>query len=462
MINPPGWKYEAGLQTKFSQMILLLSIISNYCGRYGQPLLFALLLFLSFSNTTYAGEGQFGTHGYFRSGYGISSGDVQQCFKAPGAGAKYRLGNECDNYFDIGGFYHYNFDEAKGGTYLKAESKFRFTGLYDRQVEWLDTSKLYIELGNFSKLTGEAKIWIGRRYYDRQDIFINDFFILNLKGDSAGIKDLSLGPGKMAYAYMQSRQAPEIAGVSITDKLKQSVHELRWYDLPVNPEGKLLLYAMISRIHNRIFYAVGAPSGIQVHEANGWGVGAIHTQKKLWGGKNKLSLQYGRGAARTAGSPLFESASSLGLLTSATSASALENSNTFRLTEQHVVDNKAWAWMSAFIYERKRHKSFDQTDQSWLSFGIRPVYFLNDHWRLLGEVGYDQVTDFTNSSTGDLIKGTVAIELAKERGFWKRPVLRAFTTYARWSDSFRGKVGGDAYADKTSGWNVGVQIESWW
>ena len=38
-------------------------------------------------------------HGYFRSGYGLNSeGGQQVAFEAPGAGAKYRLGNEAETY----------------------------------------------------------------------------------------------------------------------------------------------------------------------------------------------------------------------------------------------------------------------------------------------------------------------------------------------------------------------------
>ena len=38
-------------------------------------------------------------HGYFRSGYGLNSeGGEQVAFQAPGAGAKYRLGNEAETY----------------------------------------------------------------------------------------------------------------------------------------------------------------------------------------------------------------------------------------------------------------------------------------------------------------------------------------------------------------------------
>ena len=41
-------------------------------------------------------------HGYFRSGYGLNSvGGQQVAFAAPGAGAKYRLGNETETYAEL-------------------------------------------------------------------------------------------------------------------------------------------------------------------------------------------------------------------------------------------------------------------------------------------------------------------------------------------------------------------------
>src|SRR6267154_2731302 len=41
-------------------------------------------------------------HGYFRSGYGLNSmGGQQVAFQAPGAGAKYRLGNEAETYAEL-------------------------------------------------------------------------------------------------------------------------------------------------------------------------------------------------------------------------------------------------------------------------------------------------------------------------------------------------------------------------
>jgi len=41
-------------------------------------------------------------------------------------------------------------------------------------------------------------------------------------------------------------------------------------------------------------------------------------------------------------------------------------------------------------------------------------------------------------------------------------VLRAFLTYANWSDGFRGLVGGTPYLNRTNGLTYGVQAEHWW
>ena len=40
--------------------------------------------------------------------------------------------------------------------------------------------------------------------------------------------------------------------------------------------------------------------------------------------------------------------------------------------------------------------------------------------------------------------------------------LRAFVTYASWSDDFKGLVGGGAFEDATDGLSYGLQAEAWW
>ena len=144
------------------------------------------------------------------------------------------------------------------------------------------------------------------------------------------------------------------------------------------------------------------------------------------------------------------------------SADNLEDVTTFRITNQTVIEKNDWAMMIMCLYENKDHFTFDGTKQTWLSLGVRPMEFLTNHVRLLAKLGYYKINNNYFNLDGSLRKLTLAGELAEKGGFWQRPLIRAYATYAQWSDGFRGQVGGDTYADDTSGWSAGVQIESWW
>ena len=61
-----------------------------------------------------------------------------------------------------------------------------------------------------------------------------------------------------------------------------------------------------------------------------------------------------------------------------------------------------------------------------------------------------------------LQKFTIAPQLSMPGGFWARPQLRLFATYAVWNDESKGEVGQDVYKTATKGWSAGTQIEAWW
>ena len=97
---------------------------------------------------------------------------------------------------------------------------------------------------------------------------------------------------------------------------------------------------------------------------------------------------------------------------------------------------------------------------TWTSFGIRPQYNFNDNFSLAAEVGYD--TGKTDSGdTPKLMKLTLAPQLALAKGFWARPVFRAFVTYAKWNDDAGTQANG-VFGDKRNGMTYGLQVESWW
>lgn len=67
--------------------------------------------------------GSFEFHGYFRSGYGLNGvGGQQVAFQAPGAGAKYRLGNESETYGEFIFVNNWlNPDQATDKAWMKTE-----------------------------------------------------------------------------------------------------------------------------------------------------------------------------------------------------------------------------------------------------------------------------------------------------------------------------------------------------
>ena len=126
----------------------------------------------------------------------------------------------------------------------------------------------------------------------------------------------------------------------------------------------------------------------------------------------------------------------------------------FRLGER-------WSMQAVAVYQRDDFGVEGMSDLQWYSLGFRPVYSFNSLYNLALETGYDY-TDLETGESGGLFKLTVAGEVTPEVGFFSRPALRFYLTWASWSDEFRGLIGGNTYAEDTSGLAVGAQFESWW
>jgi maltoporin len=90
------------------------------------------------------------------------------------------------------------------------------------------------------------------------------------------------------------------------------------------------------------------------------------------------------------------------------------------------------------------------------------VLNFTDHASLAFEGGFDYTKSGQGLYEGWLSKFTVAQQFGAGRDFFSRPVVRLYLTFAGWSDGFRGRVGGPAYAHATGGITFGVQTENWW
>jgi maltoporin len=113
------------------------------------------------------------------------------------------------------------------------------------------------------------------------------------------------------------------------------------------------------------------------------------------------------------------------------------------------------------VYERDDFA--DDTHSEWISAGGRVSYALHENAQLLFELGYDTFKPADGGDRRNLTKITFAPAITGGKGFWARPHLRVFGTYALWNDAAQAGVdSGGVYADKSSGATFGMQGEGWW
>ena len=389
----------------------------------------ATLLLSIISSTAFAVD----LNGYFRAGVGSNTkGGDQVCFKLPGAGSKYRLGNECEAYGELS-FSEQVFKDDDGAQF-KVSALMAFVPKAESDFEQYEPAwrELYVEGeklldGAFSGVT----FWAGKRFYRRHDVHISDFFFWDNTGPGAGLQDLDVGFAKLAYAYRRNVTANDRAITS---------HDFRFYDIETNSNGKLTAGLNIIRSDE---------SQAGFNGNNGYQLHLVHLQDKLWGGFNKLAIQYGQGAGASLNNDPDDTKDS--------------SSKTWRVVEQLLVENEtSWSAMATMVFERQENV------QDWYSMGVRPVFYLSKHLSLAIEIGHDVVKP-ANGASRQLSKLTIAPQLSKGRGFWSRPVLRAFVTYANWNGAARDAAtspvaGGSSgvFGAATNGLTYGFKAEAWW
>lgn len=369
-------------------------------------------------------------NGYLRSGAIWSKGEETSCLQVPGAAAKYRLGNECETYGELS--LSQTFAAGKTDPYVTASAMLGFVS--DLQDEFDDVISFwpegYIETGGWSDsgVFKGASFWLGKRYYRRHDIHINDFYYWSNSGYGAGVQDMDFGHYKVSYAYRRNR---------FVDKVRLSGHDVRWHGINTNPNGELTIGVDLRNMET---------ASISLNKKQGYQLHFQHYQKLSDGGYNKIAFQYGK-----------DIGSNLGSLDGSEFATVETN---HRLVEQLLLEmNTDWSMFMALIYEQQKDS------QNWLSLGARPKYYVNDQMNIATEIGYDQIEP-ENQLKRKLTKLTLALQLTKSRKFWTRPAVRVFVTYADWNSAAQdaGISGGDngVFGAAHHGINVGLQLEHWW
>jgi maltoporin len=399
-----------------------------------------------FSISLFGFESSVGTTGYMRIQTSLEGDKANLCFQAPYAYSKYRLGNECESWIELGAYHDLKLDND-----LAIHTQIRpiFFGPNNEALELFGWGEAYSEISGL--FANGTKLWVGRRFYQRYDSHITDYFFLNSSGDGVGATDIPLYGGHFAYSFFLDRLSP----TANDDDYYLQHHDIRWSYKRGEDELTLVFnYMMLSDNLNVDGIALGL-----LYKIGSLELGSLK-------GESTSAISYGDGVAKNAFQYVpnvpFQLDRENFIDTIISTGDAIESAKTWRILNHTAVENDYIGLMSNLTYEYRDEEQFDSKKQEWLSAGLRGYWFVNRNFRTVLELGYDRVDDTLSDSTYELLKTTAALELAFEKGVWQRPVLRLYYTHANWNDAAKGLIGTEEYADSTTAETIGVQLEYWW
>jgi len=385
-------------------------------------------------------------NGYVRAGIGDNDqSGSQQCFQLPGAQAKYRLGNECEQLAELmlsrklGSFSDNSSLSLKGmGIFINEYGKTpKFKSSDPNNNGQSKVAQAYLSWDNAAMLNG-GSLWAGRKYYRRNDVHINDFFYWNPTGLGLGVENVGVGGDlKLSYAFLRRNADP-------LDKNYVTRHDLQLSNIVTNPDGALELgvsYVPKKREQNR---------------KAGWS-GTVQHKQTLGAHSNVLALQYGKGSGSAMGGQANIGGNS--------GDTALRVVEAFNWHYDPQLDGQLTA-----VYQKDNRKN--APDGDWFSLGARGVYVFSHSWKLAVELGFDRA-DPGSGQSGSLTKLTIAPTWTfggiNGQPMYSRPDLRFYYTYAKWNRAAQNNAAAGSvlsntgvFGSQTHGSNFGVQVEYWW
>ena len=400
-------------------------------------------------------------HGYARSGIGwTGSGGEQQCFQATGAQSKYRLGNECETYAEL---------KLGQEVWKEGDKSFYFdTNVaysVSQQNDWESTSPAFREANvqgkNLIEWLPGSTIWAGKRFYQRHDVHMIDFYYWDISGPGAGIENIDLGFGKLSLAATRSSESGGSGTFADRDQFGNRVYDnivpndvfdVRLAGLETNPGGTLELG--VDYGHTNIPDDYSLQPGAS---KDGWMLTAEHTQSMLKG-FNKFVLQYATDSMTSSGKGVPQG------------GSINNDGSMWRVLDHGAISlGDSWDLMYVGMYQEIDRDNNNGTQ--WWTVGVRPMYKWTPIMSTLMEIGYDNVKSQRTSDRNSQYKVTLAQQWQAGDSIWSRPAIRVFATYAKWDEKWGYNDSGVAYNDTSAKtfsrgdsdeWTFGAQMEIWW
>ena len=384
-----------------------------------------------------------------------------------------RLGNENDTFMEFG----LGADVAKVDDVTYSVYGMIAHGGDGNETDWNTNLSCRQAWAGAKNLLGQGDdfLWIGKRYYKREDIHILDEYYYNVSGTGVGLENVVLGPGKISLAWTRNDKDAKKDKVNIYSmkseykykglkddgnkpaKVKVNTYDVR-YEFPVWDGASLQLgstYLEAEKDKN------GSYRTYTIEKENSIGDGlnlSAELNIGLLGGFNKTVVQSFSGSSAadvhygTGSSVYYDEGQGWRLI----------NWGDVHFTKEfgmfHVVQ---YAHSSGF-------KSYDS--ERSVNLVVRPYYQLTKMTKLLAEVGW--FADKKTANTDDKgvqsyvskhgSKYTLAYAISPDASnYWSRPEFRFYVSHVSVSDNMN--IGPtNEWVRQTSDNMFGAQVEAWW
>ena len=423
-------------------------------------------------------------HGYFRAGMNYGSDGTAYCIGNGGEGHIVgRLGDECDTYAEIG---------LSQEVFNKADNKFTVNTLmvwgtkedhYDFQYNpWQGVSapeknppeqdvgqraslrEVYAEY----TMPSGAAIWAGKRYNQRKDVHIMDYYYLNNSGYGFGIHSIPVGNlGNFNLDIIKSN--PGAFGKEVSEKdftINSYKLQAGWRGIPMWSDASLdidMIYAWENMSD--------AQKETKKHGNNGFMALVEYTQGNFFGGFNKLSFTYGSDALDGVGVATWNHEGQWVVPYN-------QRGNGYRFLDWGVIEQPSWNLGYSFIVTHNDVKNIDGNKDggsSWTqgtgndyAFVLRPSYKWSDFTSTVLEYGYANLNNapsdasvrfkYSTEHRVSLSKLTIAQQWTPGSQFWARPSIRVFATWM----SGKGMDKQKTNLKDNHQFVIGSQVEAWW
>ncbi|MNC03734.1 Maltoporin precursor [compost metagenome] len=340
--------------------------------------------------------------------------------------------------------------------------------------DWEATSPAFREANvqgkNLIDALPGANMWAGKRFYQRHDVHMIDFYYWDISGPGAGLENIDVGVGKLSFAATRSSESGGSAAFNdfnadgsrnYSNKVPNDVFDVRWAGIETNPGGTLELGVDYghTNIPDDYYLQPGASK-------DGW-MGTIEHTQSMMKGYNKFVVQYATDSMTSQGKGQAQGGS-------------LNNDGSMIRVIDHGAITLADRWDLMYVGMYQNLDMDDNQGTEWYTIGVRPMFKWTPIMSTLLEVGYDNVKSQETGDHNGQYKITLAQQWQAGDSIWSRPALRVFATYAKWDEKwgYAKDANGDstrfAIADSTGNgtfstsrgdndeFSFGAQMEIWW